>query len=193
MILTSDGHRKQYEPLHERDLEAAWTTLTAIGSQDYAIFYNCGQDGGCSRLHKHMQLMPMPKTCFADFLDCEQGEEHSVPFRWFYRRFRSQRVTPDSLTQIYTSLLSEATEVGEGRSQHSATLPPEAACPHNMILTKRWIIVLPRRRAGINKEAGANAMGMLGYIAVASQKEIDNWLRLGLKEVLSELGVPRET
>jgi ATP adenylyltransferase len=60
-----------------------------------------------------------------------------------------------------------------------------------MILTKRWIIVLPRRRAGINREGGVNAMGMLGYIAVTTQNEIRNWIQLGLGETLGELGVPK--
>ena len=191
MILTSNGHVKQYEPLHENDLQVAWTALTAI-SRNYAVLYNCGQDGGCSRLHKHMQLMPMPGNSFAAFLDSEDGKEPSVPFHWFYRRFESQHVTPADLTEVYTNLLKEVTRVGKGRSQHADSAPPGAACPHNMILTNRWMIVLPRRQAGINKEAGANAMGMLGYIAVATQNEINNWVRLGLKETLSKLGVSRE-
>ncbi|RFU24684.1 hypothetical protein B7463_g11653, partial [Scytalidium lignicola] len=188
MILTSNGHRKQYEPLHENDIEVAWAALTAFNN-DYAIFYNCGQDGGCSRLHKHMQLMPMPEDSFAAFLDSEDGKEPDIPFCWFYRRLESQHVTQANLTRIYTDLLKQATRVGKGLSQHAENTPPGAACPHNMILTKRWMIVLPRRRAGINKEAGANAMGMLGYIAVATQGEINKWVQLGPKEVLKQLGV----
>ncbi|ROW03760.1 hypothetical protein VMCG_05492 [Cytospora schulzeri] len=192
MLLAANGHRRQYEPLYEDDLEAAWTTLTAIGEgKDYAAFYNCGQDGGCSRLHKHMQLIPMPQDSFATFLETKDSKEPGVPFEWFYRRLDYQ-ATPTTLTTVYTDLLQQATKAGGGRSQHADDMPPGAACPHNMILTKRWMIVIPRRRAGINKEAGANAMGMLGYIATATQKEIDNWVRLGPTETLKELGVPKE-
>lgn len=61
-----------------------------------------------------------------------------------------------------------------------------------MVFTKRWMVMLPRRRTGINKEAGANAMGMLGYIAIAIKYEIGIWMRLGLKETLGQLGVPKE-
>lgn len=191
MLLASDGHRRQFEPLYESDLEAAWTTLIAIG-KDYVVFYNCGQDGGCSRLHKHMQLIPMPKNSLAAFLDTEDGREPSVPFEWFYRRFDYQQATPASLATVYTELLQQATRVEGGRSEHADSAPPGAACPHNMILTKRWIIVIPRRRAGINKEAGANAMGMIGHIATATQEEINNWVRLGPTEILKGLGVPRQ-
>lgn len=46
--------------------------------------------------------------------------------------------------------------------------------------------------SAINKEAGVNAIGMLGYIAVATQKEIDNWIQLGLTDSLRELGVAKQ-
>lgn len=190
-MLTSDGYRRQYEPLFKDDLQAAWSALFAMRT-DYVVFYNCGQDGGCSRLHKHMQLIPMPENTFADFLESEGDKEPNVPFRWFFHRFRSQQVTPALLVDAYTELLKQASKVGDGRSQHSDSAPPEAACPHNVIFTKRWMIVLPRRQAGINKEAAANALGMLGYIAVSTQQEINNWVRLGPTQVLRELGVPRE-
>jgi ATP adenylyltransferase len=35
-------------------------------------------------------------------------------------------------------------------------------------------------------------MGMLGYIATATQNEISNWMQLGLTETLGQLGVPKE-
>ncbi|TPX20296.1 hypothetical protein DIZ76_016184 [Coccidioides immitis] len=191
MLLTSDAHRKQYEPLNEKDFEAAWTALAVTTSRDYVVFYNCGQDGGCSRLHKHLQLMPMPEHSLAAFLDSEDGKEPNVPFQWFYHRLKSQHVTPPSLTTVYADLLRQATGVGEGRFEHAGNTQPGAACPHNMILTNRWMLVLPRRRGSINKEAGVNAMGTLGLIAVATKNEIDNWVRLGLTEALRELGVPK--
>ena len=191
ILLTSNGHQRQYEPLDEEDLGAAWSVLSSIG-KDYIAFFNCGQDGGCSRLHKHLQLMPEPENSFAAFLDSKDGEEpNNVPFQWFYHRLDTRHVTPANLTKVYNDLLKQATVVGEGRSEHAATMPRGAACPHNMVLTKRWMVLLPRRRAAINKEAGVNAIGMLGYIAVATKNEIDNWIRLGLTDSLRELGVPK--
>lgn len=194
MLLTVDGNQRQYKALNEQDFTAAWMTLSAIGLQDYAVFYNCGQDGGCSRLHKHMQLMPMPRHSFASFLDRADGKEPpSVPFVWFYHRFEDGPLTTaSSLFAIYIDLLKRADEVGRGRGEHAVSMPPGAACPHNVIFTKRWMVVLPRRRAGVNKEAGANAMGMLGYIAVATEKEIEAWERLGLRQTLAQLGVAKE-
>ncbi|KAL6790937.1 ATP adenylyltransferase domain-containing protein [Trichoderma sp. SZMC 28012] len=192
MLLTCDGYRRQYEPLDEAGLEAAQTVLLSM-SQDFVVFYNCGQDGGCSRLHKHMQLIPKPPHSFADFLDNEasSGSPPKVPFHWFYQRIDVANTDAKGLTEVYTNLLQQATAVGQGLAQHADSAPLGAACPHNFIMSKRWMIVIPRRRAGINKEAGANALGMLGVIAVATRAEIDNWIRLGLSESLRELGVPK--
>ncbi|KAL6857293.1 hypothetical protein J3F83DRAFT_763651 [Trichoderma novae-zelandiae] len=161
MLLTANGYRRQYEPLDESDLAAT----------RYIAFYNCGRDGGCSRLHRHLQLIPKPPHSFADFLIAEDDAARptNVPFQWFYQRL----------------------DVHTGQSTHADSTPSDAACPHNFIMGKRWMIVIPRRRAGIDKEAGANALGMLGAIAVATRPEMDNWVRLGLTESLRALCVPK--
>ncbi|KAM3065651.1 hypothetical protein ACMFMG_011358 [Clarireedia jacksonii] len=188
MLLTFDVRAKQYEPLYETDLTAAWTALTAI-ERDYVLFFNCGKDGGCSRLRKHMQLMPMPKGIFASFLD-EDGPEPDVPFQWFYRSFpEGEDVTAGHVIETYNELLEQATEVGKGKAEHAELLPSGAACPHNMILTKRWMIVFPRRK---NSWPGASAVGMLGYIAVKSQDDIDAWAKGGIKNTVREFGVSRK-
>ncbi|KAJ5116067.1 hypothetical protein N7456_000415 [Penicillium angulare] len=171
MLVTSDGCQRQYEALDLSDIKSAWLILSTVES-DYVAFYNCGQDGGCSRLHKHLQLIPTPRNLFASFLDFENGEEPKVSFEWFYRRLDPQNTTAEQLLDIYNDLLEQATNVGKGRAENAATAPPDTAIPHNFILTKRWMVVIPRRRAAINKEAGVNAIGMLGYIVVATQGEI---------------------
>ncbi|RGP64479.1 5, 5 -p-1,p-4-tetraphosphate phosphorylase 2 [Fusarium longipes] len=189
MLLTSDEHRRQYESLDQDDWRALSAVLNDLGD-GYVAFFNCGQDGGCSRLHKHMQLTPKPKDSFAAFLDCENGVEPGVPFQWFHHRLKSPTPTPDELLNIYRKLLSKATNAGKGLSEHADNLPAGSAVPHNMLVTNQWMIVLPRRRASVNKEAGANALGMMGVVAVATRVEMDNWLRVGPVQALEELGVP---
>lgn len=189
MLLTSDGHRRQTEPLDKTDLASAWQMLNLAPAEgDYVAFFNCGQEAGCSRLHKHLQVMPLPAGTFAAFLDSEaSGLEPRVPFEWLYRRVDSGcEMSSDSLVGVYEMLLREATRV-------AGCAESGVVCPHNMIMTRRWMIVVPRRRGAINKEAGANSLGMLGVIAVATMKEVDAWVRLGLTKSLAELGVPRNS
>ncbi|EHK20458.1 uncharacterized protein TRIVIDRAFT_48895 [Trichoderma virens Gv29-8] len=193
MMLTCDGNRRQHEPLDENDLEAAWTALLALNdaARDYVVFYNCGKNSGCSRLHKHMQLMPLPADGFAAaFLNSNAVKEPRVPFQWFYHRFVDRPITPATLASIYARLLQQATEAWENSAGDA--VPDGEACPHNMAFTSRWMVVIPRRRAAVNKEAGVNSLGMLGVIAVATEREIDNWVRIGLIKSLMELGVARK-
>ncbi|RYC88127.1 hypothetical protein BFJ63_vAg8985 [Fusarium oxysporum f. sp. narcissi] len=193
MMLTRDGYRRQYEPLNQSDFEAAWGTLASLknATTDYVVFFNCGKDGGCSRLHKHVQLMPLPASGFAvDFLNSNSTtKEPKVPFEWFYHRFQDSAAAASKGTEIYLQLLQQATEAWKAST--GKNVPDGEACPHNVAFTSRWIVVIPRRRAAVNKEAGVNSLGMLGVIAVATEKEIENWVKLGLTNSLRELGVPR--
>ncbi|XEU94862.1 hypothetical protein FSHL1_000146 [Fusarium sambucinum] len=191
MMLTRDGYRRQYEPLDQTDFEAAWSTLSSLNdaTTDYVVFFNCGKDGGCSRLHKHVQLMPRPASGFAlDFLNSNSTQEPKVPFEWFYHRFDDISDARSEGAKIYQQLLQQATEVWKAST--GKNVPEGEACPHNVAFTSRWIVVIPRRSAAVNKEAGVNSLGMLGVIAVATEKEIENWVRLGLTDSLRELGVP---
>lgn len=89
--------------------------------------------------------MPMLESNFASFLDSKDGKEPNVLFQWFYHRFDSEHLKLANLTNFYTELLQQATKIGEGLSGHAATASLGAAYSHNMILTKRWMVVLPRR------------------------------------------------
>lgn len=191
ILIASDGYRRQYEPLDEADLTAAWNTIATMES-DYIAIYNCGKDGGCSRLHKHMQVMPMPPKHFASFLDVEAGQEPRVPFQWYYHQFcQSKDVTTSELVDTYHELVSQALKAYEASTGIASGVKLDVSYPHNVVLSKRWMIVIPRRHGDVNNDVGANALGMLGVIAVAKQQAIDKWIQLGPVEALTILGVPR--
>lgn len=133
--------------------------------------------------------MPLPASGFAvDFLNSDSTREPKVPFEWFYHRFQDSAAA-SKVTEIYLQLLQQATEAW--KTSTGKDVPDGQACPHNVAFTSRWIVVIPRRKAAVNKEAGVNTLGMLGVIAVATEKEIENWVKLGLTNSLTELGVPK--
>ncbi|KAJ3499298.1 hypothetical protein NLG97_g461 [Lecanicillium saksenae] len=192
LLLTKDGYQRQYEPLNRSDIAAAWTLLSIPGAGNFAVFFNCGKGAGYSRLHKHMQLMPIPADSFASFLDSADEPEPNVPFQWFYQRCSdSGGATADDVVETYRRLLKQAASAIESCQGCETDNFPGAACSHNVIMTAKWIIVIPRRRPSVRGESGANAMGMLGYIAVPSQSDIDNWMEQGPSNLLRQLGVPK--
>lgn len=190
LLLTVNSYRRQYEPLDKEDLDAAWRFLDSAETPHFLI-YNCMKEAGCSRDHKHMQIFSrtacMEEDCqFELFPDIISQVPPVVPFRYFLHRFsktaNAEPVTGGRLLEVYETLLDECKE--------ALGLPKGAKkCPHNVVLVKEWMMLIPRRRAGV-EGACANAAGMMGMVWVMRDEQIEKWKALGPSKVLSELGVP---
>lgn len=184
LILTQDGFKRQYEALTPDDLSAGRLVLASLRSR-HLLLFNCGISGGCSRLHKHMQVLPAPDPEM--FVLWPDVEEPKPPFRFFRYRFGAGALPePDELARIYRALLRRAE-----RALGCRVLLGEAAIPHNVVLDRRWMVVIPRRAAGW-EGADANAAGMLGLMWLSSEEKVRLWMEKGPAAVLGRLGVPVE-
>ena len=65
----------------------------------------------------------------------------------------------------------------------------ESICPHNVVLTKEWIMLIPRRSNDF-EGVTANAACMVGSVWLMKEAQLDRWRALGPNKVLSQLGVP---
>ncbi|KAL4875718.1 ATP adenylyltransferase-domain-containing protein [Aspergillus karnatakaensis] len=182
LLLTSDSYRRQREPLGLEDLSAACTVLDALDWKPFVI-YNGGPRAGASRQHKHLQVLPRPPRLFPD----DGSGDNSVPYRYFLRYLHDIELgRPEGyakLFEIYTGLLAEAKQSLKG------TLEDEGYIPHNVALTREWIIVIPRRNIDI-EGITANTAGMLGSVWLTSEEEVKEWKEVGPKKVLAGLGIP---
>lgn len=148
----------------------------------YAV-YNCGEPAGCSRVHKHMQGLRGPPTAFEAVV--RSKDEATVPFQCFTHQFEKELVdtAPSDILNVYLSMLVP--------SREALGLEANATCPHNVVLWDSWLIVVPRRKSAVGK-ASANSAGMLGSIWFADKSLLDEWIDLGPRHVLQELGVPNK-
>ncbi|KAM7192415.1 ATP adenylyltransferase domain containing protein [Naviculisporaceae sp. PSN 640] len=177
--------------------------------QRHISFFNCGLKSGCSRLHKHMQVFPILAEHKTELEEGEASEEFKLwpdiedpefyeqvlPFTVAIARLNEENgyMTRTRLLETYQSLLKEAEGYlgdslekqvyGDGHGEC------ESAIPHNVLLDRNWMVVIPRRAAGW-KGADCNAISMLGMNWVSSEEKIDQWARLGPAEVLKRVGVP---
>ncbi len=87
----------------------------------------------------------------------------------------SDNVDGQMLFDIYTKLL-EYLNLGQGSA-------------HNMILTKQWMLVIPRTKGRV-EYMFANASGMIGLIWCAYEPQYNLWLQYGPMRALREMGVP---
>ncbi|KAH8730419.1 Ap4A phosphorylase 2 [Phaeosphaeriaceae sp. PMI808] len=186
LMLTLDSHRRQHEPLGADDFAAG---LEVLGTwEGWYVIFNCGERGGCSRVHKHLQGLRGPPFAFGVLVDAWEGGgkgKGKVPFKYFMWRVEGggfKGVGVGRVVEVYEGMLVESRKV--------LGLAEGEVCPHNVVLWDGWLVVIPRRKGGW-EGASANTGGMMGSVWVPDQGEVDKWLRLGCANVLRELGVPR--
>ena len=151
---------------------------------EHFAFYNCGRDAGSSREHKHVQVLVRPGPLFPDNRDFDR---ETVPFRFFLRYLdgfdgADPKDVKEKLSAVYSELLKQARDalgVKEGED-----------CPHNVVIVKDWILVIPRRSNDV-EGVTANSAGMMGYVWLGDRGQLENWERVGVWRALEGLGVPR--
>jgi ATP adenylyltransferase/5',5'''-P-1,P-4-tetraphosphate phosphorylase II len=156
---------------------AAYSVITALEPQHFA-FYNCGLAAGSSREHKHVQVLPRPGPLFPDNPDFDCNK---IPFAFFLRYLEDVDPIAGQLRDIYSELLDQARAV--------LNIPSNEDCPHNMVLVREWILVIPRRSNNFNGVT-ANAAGMMGYVWLGNHEQLDRWKQAGPARALAELGIP---
>ena len=205
LLLTASSLHHQSSPLSLTDINAARTALAGLSrgsggengvkheeeeTGNYMLIFNCGRASGCSRSHKHMKLFPRPSpSSFHLFPDSPSDKPAKVPY--LYDLFHHSPSfplgpfdnpdTPTSIATFYESSLSRFRALLniEGDDEH---------IPHNMIMTREWTIVIPRRAAQVNG-LSANATGMMGMVWVSKMEEVEQWKREGPWKILGELGL----
>ncbi|CAG9982129.1 unnamed protein product [Clonostachys byssicola] len=180
LMLTNDGYRRQWEPLDIDDFRAATQFLSNM-EQDYLVFYNCRVEGGCSRVHKHLQAIPNESFNGNSWVNIDND---AVPFAYYQTKFTTPP-DPEAYLKAYQAGL-EAVE----RSLGSKTTLEDGAPPHNMIMDRERMIVVPRRAAGIDP-LGANSGGMLGTIWTQSDEKVQQWKETGVSRLLGVAGTPK--
>jgi len=182
MIVTADSYRRQHDPLDGDDLEVAYMVLFAMASSHFA-FFNGGVTAGASRKHKHLQVMRMSKSSTHLLVNMDSSQDFPrLPYKYFCFDF-ANRAQPsrDLLLKVYQNLLSQCENLLPGK--------PGESVPHDVVLTKKWMLVIPRSRRNFEGSSDVNAAGMLGMIWLKHDEEVAKWKELGPARVLGQLGV----
>jgi ATP adenylyltransferase/5',5'''-P-1,P-4-tetraphosphate phosphorylase II len=190
LLLTKDGYKRQTSDLVVEDFQALWKVLSLKGGDEeeegkWMGIYNCGKEGGCSRAHKHMQVFPLPEDTRNTMLPSSDPAATSVrpPVRHYSVQL-DEGTSHEGVFQIYRAMVKTERRVSQ--------LQEEDHLPHNVLLTKSWIVFLPRRTGDVDG-LGLNAASMLGLVAVKDEAEHERWLEMGVEKVLKEAGMPIES
>lgn len=188
LVLPTISYELQTDDLNIDDMAAAWAVLKAYSSPQILI-YNCGVHAGSSQGHKHLQIFPQPATGDSRLWPAKATSTTEisdripdVPFRHYVLRI-SENATAEDVHQQYLRLLVKTKQ---------ALTKYDVGMDNNVIMTRDWIALVPRRTAVWGGPLGAGAAGMIGLVTIPDQEQRDDWAARGYTKFLMRLGVPFE-
>ena len=196
LLIVTRAFEHQMAPLTASDLEAAWRCLAEY---EGLAFYNAGRVAGASQEHRHLQMVPLPLPGSGAGLPLEPlisrvatgnglSMSRRLPFRhviravdrrWLRDPIRGGRETVSRYAEMLArSGFQSGNEGGEAR------LPP-----YNLLLTRKWIMFVPRREAPAGKTE-VNALGFAGALLAGDETEFRAIRTSGPFAVLGRAGLP---
>ncbi|MGD8441136.1 MAG: hypothetical protein PVG53_11405, partial [Holophagae bacterium] len=190
LIVTRD-FEPQDRLLTHGDLVALATCMHDI---DGLGFYNGGMTAGASQSHKHLQLIPLPlgggpeptplDTVLVDLP--APGQMTAVPAFDF----------PHTLISLDGARLgaSHADILFDHYRRGCAAIGVvDGTNPYNMLVTRRWMLLVPRCREFWSR-VSINALGFAGSLLVRDRSELDTLSAVGpltaLRSVVTETAPP---
>ena len=173
--------------LNVGDFEALAACMDEI---DGLGFYNGGVTAGASQAHKHLQLIPLPlgdgplPTPMDSVIDpsAEVGRLSRVPLLPFDHALI--RLDGNGIDSHRAKELHEFYR----RACRAVNVHDETQ-PYNLLLTRRWMLVVPRSREHW-RGVSINALGFAGSLLVRSPTELEQLKLIGplavLKSVVDE-------
>lgn len=176
---------KMFKPQDNWPDASDFRALASLVTDDTVLaYYNGGPTAGASQSHRHFQALRLPlvreQTARFPTEPIVQAAltGHALPFKGTATRLTAKDWQDDSTPVRLTLKLAQlAHKVG----LDSSVGKPE---PFNLILTRYWMLLIPRRRAtvcGIN----LNSLAYLGAFLVKDRNQIPRLLNTGLLNVLN--------
>jgi ATP adenylyltransferase len=153
LLVVTRRNAPQEELLDADDFAALGVLMAEL---DWLAFYNAGREAGASQARKHLQLVPAGVPLEALITG------GALPFRHAYAALPSL----DAMHRVYRDLIG-----------------PWPAGPYNLLATRRWMLVVPRRRERY-ETISVNALGFAGSLYVRNSSELEAVRHAGPMNVL---------
>ena len=194
LLIVTRAFAEQTTWLTAADLAALWRCLREI---DGLGFFNGGKDAGASQRHKHLQLVPFPLSPNGTAVPLESALETAVftnqigrvpsfPFAHALVQLEMGRETAVSLVHHYRQLLA-AVGLHDGTVERGGA----QAGPYNLLLTRRWMLLVPRVRAK-HYGVSVNSLGFAGSMLARDDEQLALIHQLGPMNILRGVGMPVE-
>lgn len=183
VLIVTREFESQESALRPRDFVALWRCLAEY---DALGFYNSGPTAGASQPHKHLQLVPLPLATDGPAIPAEAWLQDlarspatrrapRIPFRHAFRWLEpagpGSQEPAATMHRLYQDMLIDT------------GLDPHAPGPYNLLATRRYLLLVPRREERYQSVA-VNALGFAGSFFVPTRAALDAIARAGPVAVL---------
>ena len=148
-------------------------------------FYNGGVIAGASQPHKHLQMVPLPlaetgpAVPIEPLVDKAAGDGiTTVPGLPFRHAFCRAAGSAEATHTLYRAMLDT---VGAGGTERQSA-------PYNLLLTRRWMLVVPRSREFFGP-VSVNGLGYAGSLFVRGEADMETVRQAGPMAVLRQVSV----
>ncbi len=171
LLVVTRAYADQESLIDRADFEALAACMREFESLG---FYNSGRPAGASQPHKHLQVVPVPLGPGGGALPIEALLEPlrgakglcripAFAFAHFFAWLPGSPSDAAQLHELYLQMLAAA-----GLSTEAAT----RVAPYNLLLTRRWMLVVPRSREHFGP-VSVNALGFAGSLFVRGEAQMD--------------------
>jgi ATP adenylyltransferase len=190
LLVVTRAFEEQEALLTFDDFQALWLCLEQI---DGLGFYNAGEIAGASQQHKHLQLVPLPLAPDGPTVPIQPaldgapqdgtiGTCTALPFphSFVHAPWRTEPYgnRAESTQSAYLDLLRALALLPS-----SAPLPPSATAPYNLLVTRDWMLLVPRSQEHVER-ISINALGFAGALLVRTPKDLARLKSLGPMSIL---------
>lgn len=184
LLIVTRAFADQDDALDAGDFAALAPLLEALGGLG---FYNGGTVAGASQPHKHLQLVAGPLAPTGPPIPMEpllagagaDGVVPALPIRHAFRRLDD--TAPATLFSAYERTMDAA-----GIDRMAVPGGRRSARPYNLLVTPRWMLVVPRRRECVHG-ISVNALGFAGSLFVRTPEQMALVEARGPMSVLAEV------
>ncbi|KAJ3022061.1 bifunctional AP-4-A phosphorylase/ADP sulfurylase [Thoreauomyces humboldtii] len=216
VLLTTKDFQSQLSPLDASDFSAAWDILISSPPR-YMCFFNCGQESGASQPHKHLQLIPeaeedagkpFPPAAGLFLVDSRSTDEQPKGFPFAHAvtpledgdepldGARLEAIYKDTLKRAFMAAGLDpapclATSVSSAeRPQDDQALSRIDQASYNLIMTRQFLLVVPRRSEKTQQGISLNSVAFAGMILVKSNEALEEVKRVGPMKMLEDVCFP---
>lgn len=187
--------------------------------QDWVVFYNRGVYSGASQPHKHFQIIG-GKDAQGNYIfpilnklakHARDGKETVTEYPFLHSFSPLKNTDPKAVFSTYESLLKRVNVYNSKPSvdekeekmiiicegpglketeKYEFSLSPSKYPSYNLLFTKSWMLVIPRRAENYNK-ISVNSLGFLFSLFAKTQEDLQKIRDVGAMKLLREVTFPQ--